>query len=139
MADVKQYQEMCKQLRELSNEIDQQKIILKQLNEKYEEIEKVLMATMEEDEMHSFKSDYGTVYISTFDTVSMPQDEERKAAFFQYLKDKDLYDSMISVNSQKLNGFYRREIEAAREAGDILFTVPGLEAKSSPRLGFRKG
>lgn len=139
MADVKQYQEMCKQLRELSNEIDQQKVILKQLNEKYEEVEKVLMATMEEDELVNFKSDYGTVYISTFDTVSMPQDDGSKAAFYQYLRDKGLYDSMISVNSQKLNGFYRRELEAAKEAGDILFSVPGLEAKSTPRLGFRKG
>ena len=138
MADVKEYQEMCKKLRELSNEIDMKKAELKVLNEEYEKVEAVLMATMEQDEIVNFKSDYGTVYISTFDTVSMPQDDDSKQAFFNYLKDKGLYDSMISVNSQKLNGFYRRELEAAKESGDLLFSIPGLESKSTPRLGFRK-
>jgi hypothetical protein len=33
---------------------------------------------------------------------------------------------MISVNSQTLNSFAKKELEAAKETGDIDFKIPGL-------------
>lgn len=139
MADVSEYKEKCKQLKEFSLAIDNKKIELKHLNEEYEKLENELMAMLEADEMDSFKSEYGTVYRSFFESVSMPQSEQDREAFFTYLRENGLYDSMITVNSQKLNGFYRKESEAAKERGELFFTIPGLgQPKTSPRLGFRK-
>ena len=47
--------------------------------------------------------------------------------FFAYLKDRGLFDSVITVNSQTLNKLYRTELEAAFGRGEIDFQFPGIE------------
>lgn len=72
-------------------------------------------------------------------SVRLPSSDEERTAFFDYLKNKGLFEQMISVNSNTLNSWYRGEAEAALEQGDIDFSVPGINNVSSYiELGMRK-
>ncbi len=67
----------------------------------------------------------------------VPKTNEERELFFTYLKEKGLFDQMISVNSASLNSWAKQE-EQAFEGLD--FQIPGLE-KSGIRLtpSLRKG
>lgn len=57
----------------------------------------------------------------------VPKDEENKKKFFEWLKAQGLYDAMITVNSQTLNGLLKEKEAAFYEEGGIAFEVPGIE------------
>lgn len=59
-------------------------------------------------------------------SVKVPAEQDARDQFFSYLKDRGLYDSLITVNSQTLNAMYRRECEAAFERGELAPEIPGL-------------
>lgn len=139
MSDVQEYKKRIielKQLRATSEGLKQQRSTVELEIDALENILKEMLAA---DDETSFKCDEGTIYLSFIDQVKMPQDPNQKQAFFDYLKDRGLYDDMISVNSQKLNGFYRKEAEAAKEHGEIIFNMPGIEGVHTvTRIGLRK-
>lgn len=88
--------------------------------------------------MESYKSPHGGISISHRSSVKLPQGEDRQR-FFNYLKQKGLYDTMIGVNSQTLNSFYKSELKAAQDRGDADFNVPGInEVTLTPVLSFRR-
>jgi hypothetical protein len=59
--------------------------------------------------------------------VSLPKTPEDKDTFYSYLKDQGIFDELISVNSNTLNAFYKRELEIAREEGRAFgFKIPGI-------------
>lgn len=90
-------------------------------------------------DLTSYKSANGTMTVTTRASYKLPKTWENKQALFDYLKEKGLYEEAVSVNSQWLNGFCKREVEAATEAGDLFFSVPGIEySPGSPNLSFRK-
>lgn len=84
-----------------------------------------------ENHIHSFNSTVGTASWRKEDSVLVPNDEESRELFFSHLRDKGLYKSMISVNSQRLNAYFRKE----REANGPDYLVPGLKL-GEPRLIF---
>ena len=136
---IKDFESVCEAIANKRLEVDAKKIELSAINSQLEELEAKAQAMLETNEIDSYKSAHGTVYLSTYESVKMPQDLEAKEQFFSWLKSKGLYDEMVSVNSQKLNGLYRKEKEAEMEKGNMFFTIPGLgEPVVSPRLGFRK-
>lgn len=74
----------------------------------------------------------GTVSIKERWSVTTPKSPEDRAAFFNYLKEKGLYEELVSVNSQTLNAFFRSEWDAAIEKGEAMtFKIPGLD---NPKL-----
>lgn len=83
----------------------------------------------------------GTVSIKERWSVTTPKSPEDRAAFFNYLKEKGLYEELVSVNSQTLNAFFRSEWDAAIEKGEAMtFKIPGLsEPKVFMDLSIRKG
>lgn len=95
-----------------------------------------VMAKLEALGLESYKAKAGTFAYSMREGFRVPKDLESKKAFFDFLKDKGVYEEMISVNSMTLNSWAKAEIEAALEKGDFDFKVPGLE-KSSPTPSFR--
>jgi hypothetical protein len=104
-----------------------------------EQAEKKMVELLELSGLKNFKGPDGTVYISYRTSVKTPKTPDDRAAFFEYLKSRGLYDQMITVNSQTLNSFYKSEIEEAQGRGQPDFEIPGLsEVTVEPRLGFRK-
>lgn len=61
-------------------------------------------------------------------SVSMPKNHDDREAFFNYLRERGVYDTYITVNSQSLNAFYKVEREEAEKRGEdmVLFHIPGL-------------
>ena len=72
-------------------------------------------------------------------SVRMPKDNEERKAFFDYLRERGVYDELVSVSSQTLNAFYRSELELAILRGELDFTIPGLnDVLVVPKLTVRK-
>lgn len=74
-------------------------------------------------------------------SVALPKTPEEKSAFYTFLKERNIFDEMITVNSQTLNAFYKREFDqAAQEGRSIGFRIPGLpEHKIATTLSIRRG
>lgn len=135
---VEDFETTCRQLLELRDSYDFKKNELKRVDEQIMEVERKLQAMLEAEDKTKYVSEVGTVYTSVHESVAVPKGEAR-AAFFSYLKEQGIYDEVVTVNSQWLNGYFRKEKEAAIEKGDILFQIPGLEnPHAQVRLSFRK-
>lgn len=90
-----------------------------------------LQSFMDENQKTSYKSTWGTLVLTTRYSVGMPKDPQKRTEFFSYLRDKGLFENMITVNHQTLNSYYKQEMEAALDKGDIDFKVPGIEEPSA--------
>jgi hypothetical protein len=81
----------------------------------------------------------GTIGVRTQYTISFPKDSERAAEFRQYLVDNGL-DSMLTMNHQSLNAFYKSKLEEAGEDADPSQVLPGIGAPEQRiTLSMRKG
>lgn len=135
---IKDFEDLAQQLLEVRDKIDALNVEFKKLGEEELAIETKLTALLDAAEITSYKAKAGTVISSTVQSVSVPKGEE-KQKFFSYLKEVGIYDEVVSVNSQWLNGYYKKEMEAARERDDVFFEIPGLGVPfTKTRLSFRK-
>jgi len=106
-----------------------------------EQAEARMLEMLQEAGLTSYRDPIGRQVVLAFRTsVQTPKTDEAKAQFYGWLKEKGMYDAMISVNSQKLNALYKSELEEARDRGDQDFAIPGItEVKIAPQLSFRRG
>jgi hypothetical protein len=140
MQDIKveDFEKVCENISLLRAEIAAKKADVAKVQEYLDKEEKKAMTMLEASEKTKYVSEHGTIYTAVYDSISVPKGDS-KQEFFSYLKDVGIYDEVVTVNSQWLNGWYRKEKEAAIENGDILFTIPGINNPvSSVRLSFRK-
>jgi hypothetical protein len=89
----------------------------------------------------SYKVDaIGNISLVTKNVVTVPKDVDSKRALFGWIKDTygvDVLDDMVSINHQKLNGFYNQEAEKRQD--DPMFHIPGLEAPTpAESISFRR-
>lgn len=138
---IADFEAICAKMAVQRTACDMASDALKRENAKLAELEKQVMESLKSIDKDSYQSESGTVYISHRMSVTVPKLPEDREAFFSYLKNVGLYESMITVNSQTLNSFYKAEFEAAKESGRGLdFAIPGIkEAKINEVIGFRKG
>lgn len=76
----------------------------------------------------------GTVSIKQRWSVGLPQTDEDKAAFFAWLRERNIFEKYATVNSASLNSLWAAEREAAirQDPTSVLtFNIVGLPA---PRL-----
>jgi len=99
----------------------------------YQEAEAKLITTLRAAGKKSYKVDnVGNITIKIKSSVKTPKTIEDKLKLFNWIEEtygKDVRDDMVSINSQKLNGFYNQEAEKHQD--DALFSIPGLEAPST--------
>lgn len=140
MQDIKvdDFEKVCENIALLRAEVAAKKADVAKVQEYLDQEEKKAMAMLEASEKTKYVSEYGTIYTAVYESIAVPKGNN-KQEFFKYLKDNGIYDEVVTVNSQWLNGWYRKEKEAAIEGGNILFTIPGIENPvSTVRLSFRK-
>lgn len=126
---VEQLKLKCERAFELRGEVDMKKTELSAIQKSLDELENEIVAVLEELGLKSFKSTSGTIETRVRQSVKVPQGDGRQE-FFNYLKDRGLFDSLITVNSQTLNAWYKQEAEIAVEEKRML-VVPGLEMPTS--------
>lgn len=107
--------------------------------EAYEEKQNRVRGMLEALGKTSYKAKAGSFSFTLTDSYKTPKTLEQKEAFFAYLKEKNIFDEMITVNSRSLNSYAAKEIEAEYDKGNFGFTIPGLE-KGEPayRCSLRK-
>lgn len=107
--------------------------------DKYHEYEETLL------ELHRYcsvldKKEYASEKVGKFsfkyeEGYSLGADDVNREKFFNYLKERDMFDTLITVNSQSLNSFVKDEVAAKEDEGDFEFVPPGV-IRRDPRLKF---
>jgi len=96
-----------------------------------------LMGLMEQLGKTKYSSNNGTVFTKDAFSVKIPRDPENKEKFMTWLKEKGIFDAMVTVNSASLVKLYNDSLEAS---GDPDFAIPGITEVTSYRtLTVRKG
>lgn len=98
----------------------------KLLNEKQEDLKVKLLAILEETGEGRIANSKATLTRVSKLSVKTPQDSDAKESFFQYLRERGLAD-MLSVHSQTLNSWYKKECEWAEQNGKVFELPPGLD------------
>lgn len=139
---VEEIENLVKQLADQRALVEELKRPYSEANEKLEEIEQKVAGALVEMGKDGYKSEYGTVSRRTEWRYNLPTTPEDKAAFFQFLREKGVFEQMATVNSNTYNSFCKAEQEAAVErdpASALSFRIPGVpEPKQRQVLSFRK-
>ncbi len=122
-----------KQLEDKAAEVAKAKELEKELTKKTEEaeldrkrLETELYALLSQAGITSYRSRVGLFTQTTKESVSMLADTASRNAFFGWLRERNIYDEVITVNSQKLQALYRAALEEAEAAGNLNYKIPGL-------------
>lgn len=111
----------------LKSKIDERKIELEGLEDELHRIEAELLPMLEGAKMEQVAVEgLGKILVDQKISVKVPKDPEAKAAFFEYLKARGIFDGMATVHSATLNAFYNDELEAKAAIGEEV-KIPGLE------------
>lgn len=139
--DMSQMDALVRKSQEEYAAYEAQKKIASELLKKYEETEAAIMSALRDAGKTKYHVDgVGTIYIITKSTVTVPGNPESKKKFFQYLRGKgeDVLWSLVTVNSQTLNSWFRKEEELAEGRGEVGFQIPGINGKQiRETVGFR--
>jgi hypothetical protein len=74
-----------------------------------------------------YKSSGGTLSIQAKWRVALPATDEAKTKFFDWLRERGIFDKYATVHSASLNSLYNAEWEAAKDRGEGLsFSIPGV-------------
>jgi hypothetical protein len=88
-----------------------------------------------------FKSPHGNLAIKQVWSVTNPKTEEDKAALFQWMRERGIYDRYATVHATALKSLFLAERESyVKDGGDpMLFSLPGMEpAKLFETANFTK-
>lgn len=120
--DLKRY---CDLLAEQREKVERVKDGLKIEQELLDKAEAILLAALEKAGLKTFKSPTGSFSVTNTQSVKVPSGEA-KDAFFNYLKEKNMFEALATVHSKTLNSWYNEEVKK-----DAFFKVPGLEDPTS--------
>ena len=136
---IDQLESLSKQIADKRAEIDIISLERKKKDAELSELESKMMLTLEEAGKHDYHAECGTVYITERVSVKVPKDLDEKRKLFGYLREKGIFEELVSVNSQTLNAYYKAERKLAEEAGNPFFELPGVgEPTVDQILAFRK-
>lgn len=90
-------------------------------------LEQKAVAWLEELQWDKFTHRRGTISINEKWRFNLPATDADKQAFFNYLRERGLYDKYATVNANAYNSFLLAEWEAEKQAGRGMdFAVPGV-------------
>lgn len=131
---------MVKRVQEAEIDRDKHKKILEGFQAAYDSArESVLKALVAANKKNYSVAGVGLVSVTNTLSFQTPKTMTDKKAIFDYIANKygaDTLLGLLSINSQTLGSFCRKEVELAADPG---FKVPGIGAPTNEqRLSFRK-
>jgi len=124
---VPQFESLCQEIYNKRSILDGFKEEQKKLQADYDEACRTVFAYMVQYNKKSYPvSNRGTLIATKRLSVKVPQDPADKQTFFNYLKERNLFDAFITVNFQTINAFYREEQKQAIDSGAKGFSMPGI-------------
>lgn len=138
---VKDLDDLVKSIQEARVVKDEIEAQLKEQNKKISALEQQALGYLEDLGREKYQSESGTISKQQQWYFRLPETEEDKMEFFDYLKEKGLFERYATVNSMSYNSYCRKEFEIAVEEGrGMSFTLPGVpEPTLNKKLSFRKG
>ena len=127
LMSVKQLEQLIGQCYSERDEIQVLETQLKEKEKLHSNTKQRILSVFQEFNKSNYSSHRGMLIRQRRFSVTMPKDPKKKAAFFEYLKEKDSFDGLITVNAQSLNSFYKAEMDVAAKSGEA-FEIPGLDA-----------
>ena len=140
---VKEFDSMCDQLSELEEDYRREKSRVTEMSKGLEKFKAKLLKHLEAwGKEKYYKEGVGTLYTKNNITYSMPKDEADRQAFFHYIEEKYGFEALLrllTVHSQTLNAFAKKEQDIAINDGNPAFKIPGLgEPKQYKQLVLRR-
>lgn len=131
---------LCRDIWEQRIKVDEMASALKIETSQLEKMKAKVLAYMEESGLEKqHVPGFGSLSMQNMFSVKVPAGD-RKAEFFEFLKEKGIFEDLATVHSATLNSWYSQEMAAAIEDGNYDFKVPGIEEpKIVKRLGMRRG
>lgn len=134
-----QLKQKCEILHLQREEHEHAKRVAAELWEQCEKLKSEIIRILEAAELERFDADSVTVFRKDKQTVSMPKEPAQRRAFFEHLREKGIFEDMVTINHQTLNAWFKREQEEAEDRGDVDYRVPGIdEVKTYSDLSVRK-
>lgn len=127
---LKDFKTFLLQMFEEKKAIKVDKDALTERNKGFSEMKRKALDYLEDHKLKNFDTGVGKIITVTRDNVAI----EDRGLFFAYLKERGLFDDMITINSATLNSFYKDEKIKAKENQDLSFLdggIPGVKEKSS--------
>lgn len=100
---------------------------LKDIQERCDAAEQELIAILQNAGMERFDAESCSITVQDRTSWRVPKEPAKKREFFDYLKEKGVFEDLVTVNSQTLNALCREEERLALDRGEVMFRVPGLE------------
>jgi len=142
MISVNDMETVARQLAEKRLDVEEKKKPYSQAYAELEELEQKIAGMLKELGKDSYKSEFGTISRVTSWRFNLPQTPEAKAAYFEFLKQKGIFEQMATVNANTHNSFCLEEWNAAKQRDPmeaLNFRIPGIEeAKTRETISFRK-
>lgn len=139
MLTLKEMNELVEQYATQRNLIKEKRDELKKLEDVSSAQEAAILEALQDNGLQNYRSPHGLVSVTSKTSVRLPQTPEDKEAFYNYLKSRGIFDTMISVNSMTLNSWYKAEFANAIAEGNEDFKIAGLnEVTITPQLSLRK-
>lgn len=118
---------ICEHIYQLKNEAADLEKRRKAANNEKETFQQGLKILMEKLEIDSYPSKSGTISKRDESKYRLLPDDESRNAFFKYLKDKEIFETMISINSRTLQSFVKQEVELLENEGKFGVLPDGIE------------
>lgn len=130
---------LCVKIIDARAECDRIKELGKDADFVLEDLDRQLLKYLERLNRKSWDSPLGKFSSRLVSSVRVPKGDLREE-FFNYLKQTGEFDTLITVNSQTLNGWYKREQARAEEEGRLTeFKIPGIEeSETKAVIAFKK-
>ena len=140
MDDLLKFDNLCDDLADKKIQIKAHEAEKKRISGEVRGLEEQIITYLESLSKTKHNTARGLFYIKTRSTYATPKDPESREAFFNYLKSREVFDDLISVNSSTLNAFAKQELDIAIENGDDDFEMPGLgDPHMQQSIVFKKG
>ena len=99
-----------------------------QVNKEIMVLEQKCTLHLKELERTEYSSKFGKIKIEEKWSVNLPDTPIAKSLFFEWLREKGIFDKYATVNSRSLQSLFKAEWEQAKKIGNLNFSLPGIEA-----------
>lgn len=99
-----------------------------ELNKKIAQVEGRIVHYLKDLDRDQYDSPHGKLTIRPKWRVNLPKGQN-KLEFFEYLRERGIFEEYATVNSNSLNALYMADWQDAQKRGEgMTFTMPGIDA-----------
>jgi hypothetical protein len=118
---------LCLEMFKQKAEVVRVKEIKTAEEKKLKEMQDKILFHLEGHELKTFDTGIGKVTKKNMPYAKIVD----KTALSNFLKERGIYDDMVTFNATKMNSFYKEEMERAKEEMNLDFKVDGMDVSSN--------